>query len=239
MTTPDFTRVRYGTDTSGRPIYMTRYAHAVWLAICADPRVKPFAHKLVVVQGMFMALVPGGGAAASDGYHDRAGCIDVRTWNLTAAELDTFIRVAREHGWAFWRRDAQHGGMDPHAHGVLGSDSPLTPKAAQQWRDYLAGFNGLASRGRDYEWRPSPLVTKPPTVQAEDDDMAVLAEKIDAVDGHSVEWVLATTCLKVQAIEKALAALAKGISPAVEKAVQDALADNVVHVDVSVKGATP
>jgi hypothetical protein len=54
-----------------------------------------------------------------------------------------------------------------------------------------------------------------------------------------VERVLATTCLKVAAIEKALAALAKGMGPAVEKAVKEALADAVVHVDVNVKGQTP
>lgn len=75
----------------------------------------------------------------------------------------------------------------------------------------------------------------------EDEDMAVLSEKIEsnveALHGHSVEFVLVSTFLKTEAIQKALTALAAGISPTVEKAVQDALADAVVNVDVNVKGA--
>lgn len=77
----------------------------------------------------------------------------------------------------------------------------------------------------------------------EDDDMTpeqMLAAKMGgAVDNHSVAYVLATTYLKTQAIEKALAALGKGISPAVEQAVKAALAEGVVSVDVTVKDATP
>lgn len=75
----------------------------------------------------------------------------------------------------------------------------------------------------------------------EENDMTpeqMLAAKVTAVDNHSVEYVLATTCLKVQAIEKALAALGKGISPAVEQAVKEALAEGVVSVDVTVKNST-
>jgi len=158
----DFTVVHYGIDSSGRPILGTAYMVAVWEAILADRRVKPFADRLVIVQGAFMSRVPGGGASASGGYHDLGGCWDIRTWNLTAEELAAFIWVARLHGWAFWRRDKEHGGMDEHAHGVLGADSPLASGAAQQWRDYLMDLDGLASRGRDYERRPSPLVLNPP-----------------------------------------------------------------------------
>ena len=168
--------IRHGTDSSGRPIYMTRYMLRVWYAILADPRVKPFAHKIVIVQGAFMARL-GGGAAASAGYHDGGGPVDVRTWNLTQTELTTFIRVAREHGFAFWRRDKNptHGGMDPHAHGVLGSDYALSAGARYQWQQYINGRDGLARNGPDYEWRPSPLITRPPAPK-EWDEMATKEE---------------------------------------------------------------
>ena len=52
--------------------------------------------------------------------------------------------------------------MDPHLHLVLGTDSGLAAGAAWQWREYLAGRDGLASRGLDYHPRPDPLVTTPP-----------------------------------------------------------------------------
>lgn len=158
----DFTVVRFGTDPSGRPIFGTQFMIDVWNQILADPDVAPFASKVVIVQGAFMERVAGGGAAASAGYHDKAGCWDIRTWNLTADELERFIRAARRNGWAFWRRDKLHGGMESHAHGVLGTDQPLAAGAAHQWQQYIAGGDGLASNGPDYEWRPNPLVTTPP-----------------------------------------------------------------------------
>jgi len=178
----DLTVVHYGIDSSDRPILGTAYMVAVWEAILADRRVAPFADRLVIVQGAFMSRVPGGGASDSAGYHDLAGCWDIRTWNLTAGELDTFIFVARQYGWAFWRRDNGRGGMDPHAHGVLGTDSPLAPGAARQWRDYLANLDGLASHGRDYERRPAPLVLTPPeeTFMLNDADKKWIADAVAA-----------------------------------------------------------
>lgn len=163
----DFTVKKYGRDSSGRPVFMTVYMRSVWLMILRDPRVVPFAHKLVIVQGAFMSRVKGGGAEDSSGFHNKAGCADVRTYNLTDPELDTFIEVARDYGWAFWRRDQkpEHGGMDEHAHGVLGTDQPLTAGAESQWsgpNGYLKGGNGLAHHGPDYEKRPKPLVKAPP-----------------------------------------------------------------------------
>jgi hypothetical protein len=55
--------------------------------------------------------------------------------------------------------------MDSHLHFVLGTDSPLARGAAQQWRDYIGGGDGIG--GNDYEARPDPLVLTPP----EGDDM--------------------------------------------------------------------
>ena len=171
---PDFTVRRRGTDTSGRAILMTDYAWHVWtVGVLNDPRVKPFAWKIIIVQGAFMARL-GGGATASAGVHDKAGCWDIRTWNLTLAEQLILVRVCREVALAIWRRDKtpQRGNMDPHAHITFGADHPLATGAVASWRGYLNNENGLASRGRDYEWRPSPLVTKPPAWIFEEDEMA-------------------------------------------------------------------
>lgn len=179
---PDFSVVNYGTDTSGRSILMTKYMRDAHESVLADTTVKPFASDVTIVQGAFMSRL-GGGAAASAGYHDLAGCIDYRTWNLTGAQLEAFIRAWRRRGGAAWRRDATHGGMDAHCHVTLGSDEPLAAGAKNSWQQYVAGENGLTgpSHGADYEWRPSPLVLRfTPSVQ-EDDDMQ-LSDKVRGDD---------------------------------------------------------
>lgn len=176
---PDLTVVHYGTDSSGRGIYMTQWMIDVYEAIKKMPAVAPFAWKLVIVQGAFMTR-NGGGASTSAGYHDQAGCLDIRTWNLTTAEVDAFVVASRKAAFAFWRRDlsAARGGMDAHLHGVLGTDKPLASGASSQWQQYLNGRSGLASNGPDYEWRPHPLVTETPNdILQEDYLMSDAAEK--------------------------------------------------------------
>lgn len=171
----DFDIVLYGTDTSGRAVYMTKYMRAWWLRVTEELGFEP-----TIVQGAFMARA-GGGASDSAGYHDGAGCLDLRTWDRTADEIDQTIRVLRRYGAAAWRRDQRHG-MDPHIHFVLGTDRPLDGGAAYQWRQYLDGRNGLASNGPDYEWRPCPLVTEPPEDDMfSDDDRATLDATREAV----------------------------------------------------------
>ena len=178
MTTPGFTVRLRGKDSSGRSILMTDYAWAVWQDVLEDPTVKPFAHLVTIVQGAFMARL-GGGATASAGYHDLGGCWDIRTWNLTVAQQLALIWALRRRGIAAWRRNAQWGGMDPHIHVVMGSDKPLASGAAVQWRQYLANQSGLSSGGRDYERRPSPLVTTPPASVFQEDYMATDAAQKD------------------------------------------------------------
>lgn len=152
----DLTVIRYGTDTSGRPIFMTAFMRD-WLECLLS--ALPF--KPTIVQGAFMTRVPGGGADDSAGYHDLGGCLDFRIWDLSLVQQELLVRTIRIHGAGGWRRDARHGGMDPHCHIILGTDSPLTPGAAAQWVDYKNGRDGLSGGGKDYEWRPSPLVTEP------------------------------------------------------------------------------
>lgn len=182
MVTRDLTVVYYGRDTSGRGLYMTRWMHDVIEAIKRHPLVSPFAWKIVVVQGAFM-YKNGGGASSSDGFHNYGGCADFRTWNLTTSEITNFVHASRMLGFAAWRRDYswQHGGMAPHAHGTLGSDSPLGYYAPISWSSYLNGGDGLAGTGGDYEWRPSPIVTYPPDSLMETDWLMTTAAetKID------------------------------------------------------------
>lgn len=156
------TVVRVGTDSSGRPIYMTKRMRRWYRRLCIRLGFKP-----TIVQGAWMAKA-GGGAAASAGYHDGGGCLDFRVWDLTPAQRERVVRLCRDMGAAAWLRDKTHGGMDPHIHLVLGSDFGISRGAQTQWQDYLAGLDGLASRGPDYHWRPNPLVLAPPpeTVKA-------------------------------------------------------------------------
>lgn len=154
---PDFSVVRHGTDPNGRPIYMTVYMRDWWAAYCAALGFTP-----TIVQGAHMKRA-GGGASASAGYHDLAGCLDLRVWDKTPEQQRAMIRKARARGAAAWLRDERHG-MDPHIHMLLGTDRPLASGAQTQWQQYLKGRDGLAGNGPDYHWRPDPLVTTPPEV---------------------------------------------------------------------------
>ena len=182
---PDFTVRKRGVDSSGRGIYATDYMWDWWQGVLAALDFTP-----TVVQGAFMVR-NGGGATESAGYHDAGGCFDVRTWNLTANQLETLVRTLRQHGAAAWRRDAHHGGMDPHLHFVLGTDVPLARGAASQWQAYIQGRDGLASNGPDYEWRPDPLVLEPgdADMPLSDVDLA----KIRAVVHEEVNGILAAS----------------------------------------------
>jgi hypothetical protein len=155
----DHTVARRGTDSSGRGIYASGYMWAWWLDVCDRLGFTP-----TITQGAWMTLA-GGGAQDSAGYHDGGACFDLRVWDLTTAEQQQTIRELRRQGAAAWLRDVKHGGFtDPHIHLVLGTDHDLADGAAYQWRDYINGGDGMG--GRDYHWRPDPLVTTPP-----EDDM--------------------------------------------------------------------
>lgn len=171
----DFSVHQYGVDSSGRPIFMTAYMHEWFESVVDDLGWRP-----VIVQGAFMERVPGGGASASAGYHDKAGCIDCRVRDLTPTKREDMIRAFRRHGAAAWVRDQVHGGMDEHCHLVLGTDSPLAPGAASQWSDYRNGYDGLYPRGVDYEWRPKPLVLTPPEDALNADDKKWISDLLDA-----------------------------------------------------------
>lgn len=144
--------IRRGTDPNGRALYASRFMWRWWDAVCAELGFTP-----TIVQGAHMTKA-GGGASASAGYHDGGGCFDLRVWDRTDAEVVKIIRVTRAAGAGSWVRDERHG-MDPHIHFVLGADHALDSGARFQWDEYLAGRSGLSTRGKDYHWRPSPIVT--------------------------------------------------------------------------------
>lgn len=186
--TSDAEVINVGTDSSGRPILMTRYMKMWWDGVCARLSFTP-----VVIQGAWMSRI-GGGADQSSGFHDYGGCLDIRTSSLTLAQVESLNRVVREGGAGGWARyDIQ--GFDPHYHLVLGSDPGIGPEAEQQFTNYIGGDAGLAGTARDYMWRPTPLVTTPPADYMEEamkpEDFAqirqIVREEIDSQFNEKVE----------------------------------------------------
>ena len=170
MTDP-YEVTNFGTDTSQRPILMNARMVAAWKTMLAELDFTP-----LIVQGAYMARVPGGGAADSAGYHDAGGCIDTRTWDLNAEQEQRLIRVARGLGWAVWKRDQAHGGMDEHMHWVLLDDREAASGARSQMAAYRAGRDGLDGGGPDYHWRPNPI----PVYKFEEDDMPTPQDLLNA-----------------------------------------------------------
>lgn len=166
----DWNVIRYGTDSSNRPIFMSVYMRDWWEGVLRELSFTP-----VIVQGAWMSKA-GGGASASAGYHDGGGCLDIRTRDLSSAQLSELNRVVRTRGAAGWPRDYAHGGMDPHYHLVLGTDHDIDDGARWQWQRYIDGRDGLSSDGPDYVWRPSPVVTKPP-----EDDLPFTEKELRAM----------------------------------------------------------
>jgi hypothetical protein len=166
----DFTVHQYGTDTSGRPVFMTVFMH-LWFEAYVDE----LGWRPEVEQGAFMERL-GGGAVASSGAHNKAKCLDLRTVGRTTAEIDRMVRIARKRGAGACRRDMswRHGSMPQHMHLTLGADQPGSDMADMLWSSYVGGGDGLALQPPqpDYEWRPDPLILTPPPLPPKDDLMA-------------------------------------------------------------------
>lgn len=177
---PDFTVAQYGTDAFGRPVFMTAFMHDWHEGYVADLGWRPR-----ILQGCYMERL-GGGAAASEGAHDKAKCLDLETEGRSTAEIDRMVMVARKRGAGAYRRDLAplHGGMRPHMHLTLGADAPGSPMAEILWISYVSGGDGLGIQPPqpDYEWRPDPLVLTPPEddMPLNADDKAWLIAAIDA-----------------------------------------------------------
>ena len=161
MSDDRYTVVQRGLDSSGRPCKETKFA---WQ--CIDRVNEVLGGKMVVIQGSFMAGI---GASASEGTHNKAGCVDIRTWNLTTSERNLMIHEARRLGAAAWYR-TQAQGFDPHSHWVIIGDQPLADLAASQVDMYKKGYNGLGwyAHKDDFPYRPDPIRA----YQYQEDNMA-------------------------------------------------------------------
>lgn len=149
----------YGTDSSGRPIFMSDYLLGWWEGLVYRLGFRP-----TIVQGSWMSQA-GGGAGASAGYHDLGGALDLRVWDLTRSRVEAVLWEARLMGGDAWERGPKFpGGMDPHIHIGIHTDGPTHFGIQAQHTDYLAGGNGLSgsSHAPDPHPRPSPLVRTPP-----------------------------------------------------------------------------
>jgi hypothetical protein len=167
-----------GVDGSGRPIKMTARMSQAFDAACDKSGVTPD-----IVQGAYMGSA---GAPASAGTHERSGCLDLRTWNLTTGQREAWMRAARSIGWAAWYRTTAQG-FDPHLHVLLLGEPDMHPGRINQEEQYRRGLNGLASGGADDFWRPDPI----PTYQcSEEDDMT--SEDIDKIAVAVVKRLLGT-----------------------------------------------
>ncbi len=136
-----------GQDSSKRPIHTTARTAA----------------KLRLVEqrlGRDLTVVKGGGLPPDDisgATHTGLGTLDLRTWDIGAwgnptgrDAIEKVVHELRKVGFAAWYRDQNHGGMDPHIHIVDIGNRTNSPAADQQVKDYKAGLNGLAGRGKDY-----------------------------------------------------------------------------------------
>lgn len=170
MSTNPFQVIQRGFDSSGRPLRNTAIKWQVF-----DKINDAMDGKLVIIQGAFMGS---GGADASAGTHELAGCNDVRRWNLTAAEAARTINIADDLGDIWWERTAAQG-FDPHFHNLLPNDKPLHPDAAWQVTLFRQGKNGLASGAPDMPGRKRPF----PVYHFQEDDMfeAQDRKKLDTI----------------------------------------------------------
>ncbi len=143
-----FDRVHLGTDTSGRDITMTRRAKLMFDIACEHADVNP-----TITQGSFMGE---NAAPESSHTHDKAGCIDTRTFDLTDDEIRRLIHAGRSIAAVNFHR-VPPVFDEEHMHWLFLGDSPMHPEAEAQVTQYKNGLDGV---GRpDPFFRPDPLVT--------------------------------------------------------------------------------
>jgi hypothetical protein len=195
--------IQYGLDVYGRPVWMTVLMRDWFEGYCDELGWVPR-----ILQGCFMERL-GGGAAASQGAHDKAKCLDLETDGRTVVEIDRMVRVARTRGAGAYRRDQsyRHGSMQPHMHLTLGVDEPGSPMAETLWASYVAGGDGLGIQPPqpDYEWRPDPLVLTPPEDDMKEEDFDRIQAMLDAQRASIVKDLLKAAVNKAgDTVKKAL-----------------------------------
>lgn len=103
------------------------------------------------ISGLPLEITQGGynpgGVGASGGTHDK-DALDIRATTLTPAQRQAAVAALRRVGFVAWLRTPQQANWPYHIHAVpYGGD--LSPEARAQVTQYLAGTNGLASKGKD------------------------------------------------------------------------------------------
>ena len=104
---------------------------------------RELGRKLVIVQGSFLA---GKAAKRSGPTHNRAGVVDIRTRDQTAAQQAQTLIELRKVSFAAFHRTTKQGFSD-HIHAVAIGDPGLDPSAARQVEAYKKGRNGLKDGG--------------------------------------------------------------------------------------------
>ncbi len=121
-----------------------------WRGVTLDNRSAAMMDEVArLCPGVVLEAVQGsysGGVEASAGTHGGGGAIDLET-----DDYDRVVYEMRRVGWAAWHRTPDQSDWAHHIHGIAGPAGPgdLAPAAADQWADYLAGRNGLASGAPD------------------------------------------------------------------------------------------
>lgn len=168
---------------------------------------KAAGHPFVVTQGSYQSSVK-----ASAGTHDLGGVVDLR-W----CGHDECIAHLRRAGLVAWHRTPAQSDWPHHVHGIVRGHPLLSASAARQVRDWEAGLNGLASRGRDDGPNvkiPIPVLPVPLTVVHASLHYSASARLVAAymaalVREHSADLITATEAKgfgKVRATQKALGA---------------------------------
>ena len=174
-----------GRDTYGRTIWC---GEVMWDIFLNARWSLSFGDRLWPAQGPWQ-LLNGGGPDVSAHYHDGNGPFDFSVRDLTEAERIELVWWWRCNVGAAWRRGARFGQrMVDHIHADAGwaDHGWRYPGLDSQWREYIAGGDGLTGSVPDYERRPSPLVLKPTrrALMAMQDDIvkAVRAEVANIPD---------------------------------------------------------
>lgn len=149
------------------------------LAAAVGPLVEP-------MQGSYS------GYSASAQTHAGGGAIDLGIKDWADDDVEALLVEGRKRGLVIWRRTPAQGFV-LHAHGVVDGcphlskpSGPPNTTALWQVREYHAGRNGLAGRGRDDGPRdhvgatwPAYVAANPPITKTKDEEMPYMIRNRD------------------------------------------------------------
>ena len=138
-----------GKTVSGEDALLAAWPAAWWRRFHGLMRLAHPGIRLLIVQAK-------GDASASAGTHDDGWAIDLQTWHLTAAQIETLVAVARRYGGVAWYRTRSQGFRWPHIHIAVDSGG-LHTACRYQVAAARAGYSGLGRAGRgSRDTHPAP-----------------------------------------------------------------------------------